>query len=169
MMKELLEEYALIAEIISALAVIISLIFVGIQIRGNTKATQASTFHEIAALDIHLLLSLGASKESARIISTFRENPGALDEEEHNHGFHLFAAEIRHVENLFLQNENKMLSKKDWESRKSLVDGMVLTPGFGALLESPNKQFFDGSFIQYSERLRKKHLIKDGDFENKNS
>jgi len=169
MMKELLEEYALIAEIISALAVIISLIFVGIQIRGNTKATQASTFHEIAALDIHLLLSLGASKESARIISTFRENPGALDEEEHNHGFHLFAAEIRHVENLFLQNENKMLSKKDWESRKSLVDGMVLTPGFGALLESPNKQFFDGSFIQYSERLRKKHLIKDGDFKNKNS
>lgn len=168
-MKEILEEYALIAEIMSAIAVMISLIFVGLQIRSNTKATQASTFHEIAALDIHLLLSLGASKESSRIISTFRENPSALDEEEHNHGFHLFAAEIRHVENLFLQNENKMLSKKNWESRKSLVVGMVLTPGFGALLESPNKQFFDGSFIQYAERLRKQHLKKGGDYENKNT
>ncbi|NNC50519.1 MAG: hypothetical protein HKN51_05385, partial [Saprospiraceae bacterium] len=53
-MKEILEEYALIAEIISALAVVTSLIFVGLQIRSNTKATQASTFHEIAALDIHI-------------------------------------------------------------------------------------------------------------------
>jgi hypothetical protein len=160
-MKELLEEYALIAQIISAFAVIISLIFVGLQIRSNTKATQASTFHEIAALDINILLSLGASKESSRIISTFRGNPDALTDDEHNHGFHLFAAEIRHVENLFLQNENKMLSKKNWESRKALVDGMVLSPGFGALLKSPNKQFFDGSFIEYAENLREKFEIKD--------
>jgi hypothetical protein len=56
-MKEILEEYALIAEIISAIAVIISLIFVGLQIRSNTKATQASTFHKIDALDINILLS----------------------------------------------------------------------------------------------------------------
>ena len=167
-MKEILEEYALIAEILSAVAVIISLIFVGIQIRNNTKATQASTFHEIAALDINILLSLGSSKESSRIISTFRGNPDSLTEEEHNHGFHLFAAEIRHVENLFLQNENKMLSKKNWESRKSLVHGMILSPGFGALLSSPNKQFFDGSFIEYAEDLRKRHLKKSDDSENKN-
>tara|TARA_R110001592_G_scaffold89800_1_gene263900 strand:+ start:3110 stop:3466 length:357 start_codon:yes stop_codon:yes gene_type:complete len=111
-MKEILEEYALIAEIISAFAVIISLVFMRLQIRSNTKATQASTFHDIAALDINILLSLGSSKESARIISTFRGNLEALTEEEHNHGFHLFAAKIRHVENLFLQNENKILSKK---------------------------------------------------------
>ncbi len=55
-MKEILEEYALIAEILSAIAIIISLVFVGIQIRRNTKATQVLTFHEIAVLDIKLLL-----------------------------------------------------------------------------------------------------------------
>jgi hypothetical protein len=154
-MKEILEEYALIAEIISAFAVIISLIFVGLQIKANTKATQASTFHEIAALDINILLSLGTSKESARIITTFRGNPDALSEEEHNHGLYLFAAELRHVENLFLQNENKMLSKKDWNSRKALVEGMVMSPGFGALLKSPFRKFFDGSFIEFGLNQRK--------------
>ena len=160
-MKEILEQYALIAEITSAIAIIISLVFVGLQIRGNTKATQASTFHQIAALDIKILLSLGNSKESARIISTFRGNPDALSEEELNHGFYLFAAEVRHVENLFLQNENKMLSKKDWGSRKSLVEGMVLSPGFGALLKSPNRKFFDGSFIEFGENQRKKFEKKE--------
>ena len=160
-MKEILQEYALIAEIISAFAVIISLVFVGLQIRGNTKATQASTFHEIAALDIQILLSLGATSDSARIIHTFRGNPESLSDAEHNHGFYLFGAEIRHVENLFLQNENKMLSKKNWESRKALVEGMVLSPGFGELLKSPNRKFFDGSFIQFGVDLRKKFEIED--------
>ncbi len=150
-MREILEEYALIAEIISAIAIIISLVFVGLQIRENTKATQASTFHEIAALDIKILLDFASSQESARIISAFRDNPDALSEAEQNHGFYFFAAEVRHVENLFLQNENKMLSKKDWNSRKALVEGVVISPGFGALLKSPFKKFFDGSFIQFAE------------------
>lgn len=160
-MKEILEEYALIAEIISAIAIIISLVFVGFQIKGNAKATQASTFHEIAALDIKILLSFANSQESVKLITTFRENPDALSEDELNHGFYLFAAEVRHVENLFLQNENKMLSRKAWESRKSLVEGVVLTPGFGILLKSPNRKYFDGSFIEFGEKLRKRFEKKE--------
>lgn len=158
-MKELLEEYALIAEIISAIAVIISLVFVGFQIRESTKATKASSFHEIAALDINILLNFGQSQELARLISTFRADPYSLSEEEQNHGFYLFGAEVRHVENLFLQNENKMLSKNDWNSRKALVEGVVLSPGFGYLLKHPFREFFDGSFIEFGLNQRKKYGI----------
>ncbi|WP_431161975.1 hypothetical protein [Flagellimonas beolgyonensis] len=160
-MLETLEEYALIAEIISAIAIIISLIFVGVQIKENTKATQASSFHEIAALDINILLNFGSSPELARIITTFRDDPYSLTEEEQNHGFYLFGAEVRHVENLFLQNENKMLSAKNWKSRKALVDGVVLSPGFGALLKHPFSKFFDGSFIEYGRIQRKKAGIEE--------
>lgn len=160
-MTELLEEYALIAEIISGIAIIVSLIFVGVQIKRNTQATQASTFQAIADLDINLLLSFGNSKELARLISTFRDNPDSLTEEEQNHGFYLFGAEVRHVENLFLQYENKMLSDKHWHSRKALVDGIVLSAGFGALLKSPFRKYFDGSFIHYGIEQRKKSGIEE--------
>jgi hypothetical protein len=68
-MNEVLQEYALIPEIISAIAIVISLVFVGVQIKGNTKASHASTFHVIAALDIQLLLSFANSQESAKIIT----------------------------------------------------------------------------------------------------
>ena len=154
-MTEALQGYALIAEITSAIAIIISLVFVGFQIKENTKATRASTFHEIAALDIQVLLSCANSQDSAKKITTFRENPDALSGDELNHGFYLFGAEVRHVENMFLQHKNKMLSERDWRSRKSLVEGVVLSPGFGALLKGPNKKYFDGSFIEYGENLRK--------------
>ncbi|MCA6075013.1 hypothetical protein [Fulvivirga sedimenti] len=46
-MKEIPKEYALIAEITSALAIIISLVFVGAQMKANTKATQDSMFQGI--------------------------------------------------------------------------------------------------------------------------
>lgn len=160
-MKEILEEYALISEIISAVAIIISLIFVGFQIRANTKATQASKFHDIASLDIQILLTFANSPETAHLISTFRENPNSLNPDEQNQGFYLFGAEVRHVENLFLQNQNKMLSQKDWESRKALVEGIVLSPGFGALLKHPFRKFFDGTFIEFGVNHRKKSGIED--------
>ena len=160
-MIETLEEYALIAEIISAIAIIISLVFVGVQIKANTKATQASSFHEIAALDINILLNFSSSQELARLITVFRDNPDSLSEEEQMHGFYLFGAEVRHVENLFLQNENKMLSAKNWKSRKALVDGVVLSAGFGALLKHPFRKFFDGSFIEYGIDQRKKSGLKE--------
>ena len=42
-MKEKLQEYALIAEIISAIAIVLSLIFVGLQVRQGSEATDANT------------------------------------------------------------------------------------------------------------------------------
>lgn len=153
MMGEL-QEYALIADIISAIAIVISLIFVGFQIKENTKATQASAFHDIAALDIELLLSMADSQESAKVSTLFRENPDALSEDELNYGFYMFAAEVRHIENLFLQKESKMITERSWKSRKALVEGLILSPGFSVLLSGPNKKYFDGSFIEYAEKTR---------------
>ena len=42
-MKEKLQEYALLAEIFSAIAVVLSLIFVGLQIRQGAEETAANT------------------------------------------------------------------------------------------------------------------------------
>ena len=153
-MIETLKEFALLADIISAIAIIISLIFVGLQIKDNTKATQASTFHEIAALDIELLLNFGKSEESAKISTLFRENPDELSDDEKNYGFYMFAAEVRHIENLYIQKQSKMLTERSWISRKSLVEGLILSPGFGLLIAGHNKKYFDGSFIQYAEKIR---------------
>jgi len=49
-MKEKLQEYALIAEIVSTLAIISSLIFVGLQIRQNSDTVKAQTRNAIAEI-----------------------------------------------------------------------------------------------------------------------
>ena len=66
-MHDALPEYALGAEMVSASAIIVSLLYVGFQIKGNTPATQTSKFQDFAALDIQLLLHFVSGRpESGR-------------------------------------------------------------------------------------------------------
>ena len=48
-MKEKLQEYALIAEIIGSLAIVLSLIFVGMQIRQNSEVSQINAYQALVS------------------------------------------------------------------------------------------------------------------------
>ena len=65
-MKLKLSEWASIAEIFAGIAVAVSLVFVGIQIRGSIRATQAGTLGQQTATEVDLLLSANASPDRAR-------------------------------------------------------------------------------------------------------
>ena len=56
-MKEKLQEYALIAEIIGGIAIVCSLIFVGVQIRQNSEVSEINAYQELIA-QITLMNSL---------------------------------------------------------------------------------------------------------------
>lgn len=51
-MKEKLQQYALVAEIISAIAIVLSLVFVGFQIADGNREANAATFQ--ASLDTEM-------------------------------------------------------------------------------------------------------------------
>jgi hypothetical protein len=125
-----LEKYALIAEIISATAVTISLVFVGLQIRDNTISNEAATFQATVGHDIAILTSAGSSPDTARIFYAYRDNPDNLDGNEFLQGQALFTALARHVENLYLQHEAGMLSDAGWVARQPFVQTLVLSPGY---------------------------------------
>ena len=48
-MKEKLQEYALIAEIVGGIAIVLSLIFVGMQIRQNSEISQVNAYQELVS------------------------------------------------------------------------------------------------------------------------
>ena len=54
-MKRTLAEWASVAEIIGALAIVVSLVFVGLQIRANTRATQNATYQQSVGYEIEIL------------------------------------------------------------------------------------------------------------------
>ncbi len=141
-------------ELIAAIAVVISLIFVGLQIKENTIATEAATYQDTVAYDIEILLNMGSTPEMARVFFTFLEDPESLDEDEYLQGRTLLSATVRHLENLYLQHEAGMLSDEAWATREGLVRNVALSPGFDRMISGPIGQNYTGSFIDYAERIR---------------
>ena len=58
-------------ELIAAAAVIISLIFVGREIRDNTVASEAATYQSLASDDVLFLLNVSSSPELSRIYEVY--------------------------------------------------------------------------------------------------
>ena len=141
-------------ELIAAIAVVISLIFVGLQIKDNTIATEAATYQDTVAYDIEILLNMGSTPEMARVFFTFSEDPDSLNEDEYLQGRTLLSATVRHLENLYLQHEAGMLSDEAWATREALIRNIVLSPGFDRLMSSSTGQNYGGPFIDYAERIR---------------
>ena len=71
--KEKLQEYALIAEIVSAIAIIGSLIFVGLEIRQNTNATFATSYDQLLADQMDLRLRIANNPAIIMAFEEFRE------------------------------------------------------------------------------------------------
>jgi hypothetical protein len=143
-----------VGELIAAFAVVISLIFVGLQIKGNTIATEAATYQDTVAYDIEILLNMASTPEMARVFFTFRDDPESLSEDEFLQGQTLLNATVRHLENLYLQHEAGMLSDAAWATREPLIRTYVLSPGFERLMSGSTGQNYGGSFIDYTERIR---------------
>ena len=68
MSNDRLQKWALIAEVIGAVAVVISLIFVGIELRSNTEATRAATREAINQKDIDFLLAVTLAFRTHRFL-----------------------------------------------------------------------------------------------------
>jgi hypothetical protein len=74
-----ISDWANIAEIVGALAVTISLVFVGLQVRANTVATQSATYQDAVGHEISILLAISATPETAVKQNIYLNDPGALD------------------------------------------------------------------------------------------
>jgi hypothetical protein len=63
MQESSLRKYALIAEIVSAVAVVVSLVFVALQIKDNTDAVRAATYDDILSDHIQWRMTIASSPE----------------------------------------------------------------------------------------------------------
>ena len=144
-----------VGELVAAIAVVISLVFVGLQIRDNTTATKAATYQDSTGYDIEILTLLASNPATARTWTAYvRDDPDGLTAEEREQAQYLMAANIRAFENFYLQNEAGLLSEAGWQSRELLLRNFVQMPGFEKFLSSPNGSNFGGPFMDFAKRVR---------------
>ncbi len=81
-MKLKLSNLASIAEIVGALAIVVSLLYVGIQVEDSTRAVRSATANEISTAISTWYREIGTDPASARVFLDGMTNPESLSRED---------------------------------------------------------------------------------------
>ena len=150
-----------IIEILGLVAIIGSLIFVGIEIRQNSLAVRGATHQSISEQVTKLYMHIATNERLSKLVSQMLPDDTSNDTSNHNLRNKLNAADqlsldftvltgLRRVENIYLQESDGILSDKAFE-RIGLE--FYQTP-FSRETWEKYKTGFDKNFINFFEKLR---------------
>ena len=127
-----LEQASLVAQIVSALAVIASLIFVGVQLNQATAAIRASSSQAHAGLYTELVHSIIDNADFARIWSIGLTDPKGLNEEEWVRFVAYASALFRQYESSRVQWQKGRLDDEHWHTVQEQATSFSHLPGLEA-------------------------------------
>ena len=141
-MKLKLSEYALVAEIISAFAIILSLIFVGFQLKDTAAATRSATANATTASLSSWYVAIGQDLEASTVYLTAMENPDALSREQwFQFVMNLHGLMLNFQNNFYLAGEGT-LDSDFRDSLKAATYSVKDQPGFHRYWQQRRDIFF---------------------------
>ena len=151
-MKIKLKKIALIAEIIGGIAILISLLFVGIQFRENTKDTKSTNASATMAALANWYIAIGNNSESSEIYYNFMADPDAMTPEQwfqavmSTHGIFIV------FQNSYYLSKEGTLDAEMQNALTSVMLGVLDQPGFELYWEQ-RKSFFFKDFREYMQDI----------------
>ena len=112
-----------VAEILSAVAVVVTLVFVATELRRNTKAIQSAAFQDLTDASTEYLLSIAADPEVSRIWAAGNRNPAELSAPDSVRYYLLARARWLRMQNVFSQWSKETVSDDDWTFYEGLICG----------------------------------------------
>lgn len=161
-MKFKLKKIALLVELLGGIAILISLVFVGIQLKENTKATRSSTATATIDTMTNWYVVMGTNGEASASFYRFLEDPESMTKEErlqHIFNFHgLFLA----FQNSYYLSLEGTLDKRIPKSLNQVIYGVKDQPGFKLYWKSRKSIFFEEYRDYVDDLLNSTDIVSDG-------
>ncbi len=125
-----LEAMGNLGETIGGVAVVVSLVYLGIQMKHNTMSVRSATYQSIVAAAAACNVTLTQSPDLARIFRIGCDDPEALGEDERVRFWFLCSQFLDIYENLFLQHRNGTVDDDYWLPRAHSYMELFKSPGF---------------------------------------
>lgn len=125
-----LEQFASIGEIVSGVAVIISLVYLAIQIRTNTDAERSSTYQSIVSDFGAMNNTMASTPELSHMFVQAMEDYHQLSSDQKARISQIFFQCFRYFENMFYQHRKGYLDEEVWIGWKRLMLTYYSRPGF---------------------------------------
>ncbi len=141
-MKNKLQKISIVTEVVGAVAIVISLIFVGIQFTENTKATKSATAASTVATISSWYTEMGNNQQSSSLFYNFMANPDSLTSEERFQVIISLHGLFLTFQNSFYLSQQGTLDSHIEESITKAAVGVKDQPGFRLFWKLRRELFF---------------------------
>ncbi len=141
-MKNKLQKISIVTEVVGAVAIVISLIFVGIQFTENTKATKSATAASTVATISSWYTEMGNNQQSSSMFYNFMANPDSLTSEERFQVIISLHGLFLTFQNSFYLSQQGTLDSHIEESITKAAVGVKDQPGFRLFWKLRRELFF---------------------------
>lgn len=151
MRKPTLSEFAQLAEVVAALAVVVSLLYVGRELQDNTAAIRAESLQSVADASGQFLATLAADADLARIRFVGDRDPSQLTPvEAYRYGLSVRQSMLT-LQNVYFQNELGVLDPRVWGGYRRVICEIWSNAGVRSTLDL-HRQALDPGFVRLMER-----------------
>ncbi|MBK5103981.1 MAG: hypothetical protein JJE42_07015 [Burkholderiales bacterium] len=123
------EAFSAISSAVATLAITMSVIYLAIQVKTSTKATNSQTYQFATQALGEMASIIGVSKDLARIYVNGMADPESLDKEEYYQFSYLTVSLFRRYENIFYQWQSGMIDEDFWGGHRNNLLWFYFQPG----------------------------------------
>lgn len=128
-------------EYVTAVGVIVSIVFVGLELRQNTAAVRGATYQELAATSAELTLALANDGDLAGIFVRWGADPDSLSADEALRINVYLLGVGRNMENAFQQARVGTITDDLWLGYLATYRRFASMPGFGQFWAASRAHF----------------------------
>lgn len=140
-----------VANVLAAVAVMVTVAYLAIQIRENTRATRSQTYQLATSALAEMAAIVGSDTELARIFRVGMVTPEKLDQDEFAQFGYLGISLFRRFENVFFQHQSGMIDEDFWIGHRDNILWFFHRPGMQAWWRD-RKFAFSKSFREFLDR-----------------
>lgn len=139
-------------ELLGGVAVLVGLVFVGLELRQNTAAMEAATLQNQTDASTEFLLLIASDPELARIWQESVDDTIQMSESDNMRFFLISRARWLRMQNAYLQWQRGTLSNEDW----MFYEGLICTSGatgparFGRMWDD-HRAVLSPKFVEFVE------------------
>ena len=140
-----------IGEIVGAIAVLTSLLYLAVQIRQNTASMKSSTFQNAVTSISEVSLGIGTDEDTAGITYTaFTQGISALTDAQRFRFGLLMTGLFRNYENFWFHYENGVMEEHMWQGVRNAMLGYLEHPSV-KIWWGERSSIFSPKFVAYIE------------------
>ncbi|HET6564657.1 MAG TPA: hypothetical protein VFG52_04525 [Xanthomonadales bacterium] len=151
-MKFSLKEFASIAEIIGAIAVVISLVYVGMQVNDSASAVRAASANDATVALQHWYLEIGADQQTSELFYRALTSEEALSNAEEFQFLMMLHGAFLAFQNSYLLAEEGTIDPELREAITAAILGVKSLPGMTRYWRQ-RRSYLHSGFAKYVDEL----------------